>query len=65
MSIRPTHKCCKCKEIFRNEDMVEYATPRSNAKHWYCQKCYGEQIERDRFNDKVCSLFGIKRPGPK
>lgn len=63
MSIRPTHKCFKCKEVFRNEDMIEYSSPRSNTKHWFCKKCGDEQVQRDKFNDKVCSLFGIKLPG--
>lgn len=63
MAIRPSHKCHKCGEVFRNEDMVNYASPRSKTSYWYCKKCYEEQLEQDRFNDTVCSLFGIKRPG--
>lgn len=63
MAIRPTHKCFKCKEVFRNEEMVEYSGPRSNTKHWYCKQCHDKQIEKDRFSDTVCRIFGIKLPG--
>ena len=65
MAIRSTHKCHICKEIFKNEDMVNYATPRAKTSYWYCKKCYDEKIAQEKFSNKVCSIFGIKTPGPR
>ena len=65
MAIRPTHKCHTCKEVFRNEEMVNYATPRSKTSYWYCKKCYNEKMAQEEFSNKVCSIFGIKTPGPR
>ena len=65
MAIRSAHKCHICKEVFKNEDMVNYATPRSKTSYWYCKKCYDEKIAQEKFSNKVCSIFGIKTPGPR
>lgn len=65
MAIRSTHKCHTCGEIFRNEEMVNYATIRSKTSYWYCKKCYEEKIWREKFIDKVCVIFGAKAPGSK
>jgi len=65
MAIRPTHKCFICKEIFRNEDMVNYATARAQKANWYCRDCYNKKIEQERFLEKVCEIFGSKAPGSK
>ena len=65
MAVRPTHKCHECGEIFRTEDMVNYATPRSKTAYWYCNKCHQLKVARDNFSDKVCTIFGIKSPGPR
>jgi hypothetical protein len=65
MAIRPTHKCHVCKEVFRNEDMVSYTGPKAKTSYWYCKKCYNEKIEQEKFANKVCTIFGIKTPGPR
>jgi len=65
MAIRPTHKCHVCKEIFRNEDMVSYTGPKAKTSYWYCKKCYNEKMEQEKFANKVCTIFGIKTPGPR
>lgn len=65
MKIRATHKCYGCKEVFRNADMVEYAALGTVTKHWYCQKCYADKLARERFSDKIRSIFGKESPGPQ
>jgi len=65
MAIRPTHKCHTCKEIFPNQEMINYASPKSQTAYWYCMKCYEERVAQDNFIMAVCSIFGIKNPGPR
>jgi len=65
LAIRSTHKCHICKEVFRNEEMVNYASPRSKTAYWYCKKCYEDKLAQNNFSDKVCSIFGVKAPGPQ
>lgn len=65
MAIRPTHKCHTCKEVFKNEEMINYATPRAKTSYWYCKKCYEKKIWREKFIDKICIIFGVKAPGSK
>lgn len=62
---KETRVCFGCKEVFRKNDMVEYSSPRSERKHWYCVKCKAQQDARDLFSDKVCTIFGLKMPGPR
>ena len=45
--------------------MVNYATPRAKTSYWYCKKCYDEKMAQEDFSNKVCSIFGIKTPGPR
>lgn len=33
--------------------------------HSYCPKCFKEKQARERFSNKVCSIFGLKSPGPR
>ena len=65
MNIKTTRKCYGCKESFRTSDMIEYAATGANIKHWYCKKCYTDKLARERFSEKICTLFGVKGPGPK
>ena len=65
MTVRPTHVCYICKNIFRTNDMLEDTTLRSKTKHWYCATCYNEVIEKEKFSEKVCQIFGLKAPGPR
>ena len=45
--------------------MINYATPRSKTSYWYCKKCYNDKMAQEEFANKVCSIFGIKTPGPR
>lgn len=65
MVTQPTHVCHVCKETFRTEEMVHYATLRSKTAYWYCPNCYNEKREKEQFSEKVCQIFGIKSPGPR
>lgn len=62
--MRVSHTCYQCKQIFRTEEMLQYSTLSGKTKYWLCKKCYEEKIERERFQIKVCEIFGIKTPGP-
>lgn len=57
--------CYSCKNTFPRNDVVYYASNRSNTQHPYCRKCLEEKKLRDEFSDKVCQIFGIKTPGPR
>ena len=59
-----TRKCYGCKQDIRKEEMVQYSTPSGKTTYWYCKDCYEEKISRERFQMKVCEIFGIKTPGP-
>ena len=58
-------QCHECKEKFRREELISYATLRSKTAYNYCKKCYQEKLARERFAEKVCNIFGIKSPGPR
>jgi len=59
-----TRKCFGCKQDFRKTELVEYFSMSGKTSNWYCPKCLEEKQSRERFMVKVCSLFGIKSPGP-
>lgn len=63
--MRLTKQCYNCKEQFRKTELVDYASPRSKAMYSYCPKCLKERQARDLFFDKVCTIFGLKSPGPR
>lgn len=58
-------KCYGCKENFRREELVSYASANSNTFHNYCLKCLKEKQDRENFSNKVCQIFGLKAPGPR
>lgn len=60
-----TKTCYGCKEKFRKEELIEYASAAATIPHWYCSKCLKEKQDREHFSDKVCQIFGIKSPGPR
>jgi hypothetical protein len=62
---RTTKQCFECKEQFRIEELVDYAGPRAKVMHSYCPNCLKEKQSRDKFSDKVCTIFGLKSPGPR
>lgn len=63
--IRQTRKCYDCKQEFRKEEMVEYASAKATVAHWYCPACLQKKQDREMFSDRVCEIFGIKGPGPR
>lgn len=56
--------CYGCKQKFRKSELIDYAAPMTVTMHSYCPKCLVEKQQREAFSDKVCSIFGIKSPGP-
>ncbi len=65
MAERTTRKCYGCKQIFRREELVDYASPNAQILHSYCPTCLREKQARDNFSAKVCSIFQLKSPGPR
>ena len=65
MAVKLTKQCYGCKQQFRKTELIDYASPAAKIPHSYCPKCLAEKQERERFADKVCSIFGIKSPGPR
>lgn len=58
--------CCHgCKQSFRREDLISYASINSKTAYNYCHKCYKEKINRDYFSFEVCKIFGLKVPGAR
>ena len=62
--MKVTRKCHDCKEEFHKDEMIEYATLTGKTTYWYCRTCYEEKLAREKFQHKVCEIFGIKSPGP-
>ncbi len=62
--MRITRKCFGCKQDFRKNELVEHSSPSGKTTNWYCPKCLQEKLDREKFSDTVCSIFGIKNPGP-
>lgn len=60
-----TKKCYGCKQDFRREELVDYASPMAKTMQSYCPKCLAEKQAREKFSNKVCMIFGIKSPGPR
>lgn len=65
MAERSIKQCYACKQKFKKEELVDYASEGAKTLHSYCLKCLKEKQEKDRFSQKVCSIFGIKAPGPR
>lgn len=60
-----TRTCYGCKEKFRKDELIEYASDAATIAHWYCPKCLREKQEREMFSNTVCQIFGLKAPGPR
>lgn len=60
-----TRKCTGCGEEFRKDEMIEYSSLSGKTCKWYCKSCYEEKLAREKFSNKICSIFGIKAPGPR
>ena len=59
-----TRKCAGCKQDIRKDEMIQYASPTGKTTYWFCKECYEEKLARERFQEKVCQIFGLKSPGP-
>ena len=59
-----TRKCHGCKQDIRKDEMIQYASLTGKSTYWFCKDCYEEKIAREKFQIKVCQIFGIKSPGP-
>jgi len=59
-----TRKCHGCKQDILKDEMVQYSSLTGKTSYWYCHNCYEEKLARERFQIKVCQIFGIKSPGP-
>lgn len=60
-----TRKCFGCKQDIRKDEMIQYSSLSGKTSHWYCKDCYEEKMAREKFQNKVCQIFGLKSPGPR
>lgn len=65
MGVRAVKQCYICKKKFRREELIDYATPGTKAMYSYCPECFKKKQAKERFSNKVCSIFGLKSPGPR
>ena len=59
-----TRKCHGCGQDIYKDEMIQYSTLSGKTSYWFCKACYEEKVARERFQNKVCQIFGIKSPGP-
>ena len=59
-----TRKCFGCKQDIHKDEMIQYTSPSGKTSYWFCRACYEEKMARERFQTKVCQIFGLKSPGP-
>lgn len=59
------YKCKLCKESFREEELVQYASPNSVQQYRYCPKCLQVRQDEDYFISTVTRIFGLKKPGSR
>lgn len=60
---RQTLTCSSCHTKFPREEIIFYGSAKNPIK--YCPQCYSDRIDRDKFTNYICELFGIRVPGPK
>jgi hypothetical protein len=59
-----TRKCHGCGQDIRKDEMIQYTSATGKTSYWFCKDCYEDKVARERFQIKVCQIFGIKMPGP-
>lgn len=59
-----TRKCHGCGQDIRKDEMIQYSSISGKSTYWYCQSCYEEKLAREKFQQKVCQIFGLESPGP-
>lgn len=55
-----THTCFKCKTVMPALEALQY-----KDKHWYCKSCYNDKANWEWFSNQICTIFGLKAPGPR
>ena len=63
--MKMTRKCHGCGQDIMKDEMIQYSTLSGKTSYWFCKPCYEERMARERFQKKVCQIFGIKSPGPR
>ena len=63
--MRMTRQCHRCHNNFNKSEMIQYAREGAVTMHWYCPDCLEEKKSQEHFENKVCTIFGIKSPGPR
>lgn len=63
--MKMTRKCYGCGQDIYKDEMIQYSTLSGKTSYWYCKNCYEERLAREKFQLKVCQIFGIKSPGPR
>ena len=59
-----TRKCAGCGQNIHKDEMIQYFSPSGKTSYWFCKNCYEDKLARERFQMKVCQIFGLKSPGP-
>lgn len=60
-----TKKCFGCKISFTEDQLTFYTTATAQTGHWYCKNCLHDKLEREKFSTTVCTIFGLRTPGPR
>ncbi len=60
-----TRKCFGCKQEINKDEMLQYSSLTGKTTYWFCRRCYEDKVAREKFQIKVCQIFGIKAPGPR
>lgn len=65
MADNGTRKCAGCKEFFLKEEMIFKPNKTGNSGRYYCKQCSEIKNKRNSFDNEICRIFGLKKPGPK
>ena len=58
-------QCFTCHNVFLRDQLIDYASPGTVTLHSYCPECYQQKLDKDKFSQAVCRIFGIKSPGAR
>lgn len=61
--MKDTRVCAKCKQSFLKDDMI-YKQYASGKGRYFCPECMNEKTKYNHFENEICRLFKIKKPGP-
>lgn len=51
--------------MFKKENLVEYFTASGKTSYILCPDCLAKKLEREKFQDTICEILGIRSPGPR